>query len=572
MRQLTRLLCRHWLPIVILGIQSAFVAGMALKQSVTFDETGHLLAGVAHWRHGDFSLYAVNPPLSRLVAALPALPLAGSFEFPPYNDLPERREELRLGVLLSTHVENYHYFSVVARLALLPFCWLGGFVCYAWARELYGFKAGFLALLLWCFSPNIQANASQVLPDLAVSSLFVTTCFLLRKRSRGDVRDSPIIAGLVLGATLLGKFTAVLLVPVVLAVLFCRAARSEGNSFLLRIGRGIGKGVTICSVSLLVINCGYFFEETMLPLKEFEFLSETFSGRSSSENMKGNRFLHVWNAEIPVPLPRNYVLGIDLAKYELERGYWSYLNGEFSTTGWWYFYLYGLAIKEPVGLFGLLLIAGMSLTCRVPTRKLQADEILLVGVPVFLLGILSTETGYTHHVRYALPVLPFAYILATKSVANSWIMKARWALVAWFVASSVLCYPHQISYFNELAGGPSNGWKHLNTSNFDWGQDLLYLRDWVHENPERKPLYVRSSGAVPPVVYGIECQDVAPEVSPEGVTFPAGWYAISVGEMLKVESPVLPFLNLTPVARVAHTIFIYHVESPFAPNVGRHAE
>ncbi len=154
-RQLAILLCKQWLPIAFLGIQSTLVVGIAVKQSVAVDETGHLLAGIANWRYGDFSLYGVNPRLSRLVAALPALPVAGGFDFPPYNDLPERREELRLGVLLSTQVDKYHCMSVIARLALLPFCWLGGFVCDAWAKELYGFKAGFFALLLWCFSPNI---------------------------------------------------------------------------------------------------------------------------------------------------------------------------------------------------------------------------------------------------------------------------------------------------------------------------------------------------------------------------------------------------------------------------------
>ncbi|MDA0812867.1 MAG: glycosyltransferase family 39 protein [Verrucomicrobia bacterium] len=242
------------MPVAILALQSALIAVLAVTQSVTFDETGHLAAGLAHWKHGDFSLYAVNPPLSRLVATLPALPLAANFEFPAYNALPERREELRLGVLFSTQNEFYQYFSVVARLTLLPFCWLGGFVCYAWAKDLYGFKAGLLALLLWCFSPNIQANASQVLPDLAVSSLFVTSCFLLRKQSKGNVNDAPVVAGLVLGAALLCKFTAVLLVPVVVAVFCWRVARLDGKSVHFRMVRGIGKAVTICSVSLLVIK------------------------------------------------------------------------------------------------------------------------------------------------------------------------------------------------------------------------------------------------------------------------------------------------------------------------------
>jgi len=32
--------------------------------------------------------------------------------------------------------------------------------------------------------------------------------------------------------------------------------------------------------------------------------------------------------------------------------------------------------------------------------------------------------------------------------------------------------PHYLAYFNELAGGPANGFKELADSNLDWGQDL----------------------------------------------------------------------------------------------------
>lgn len=41
------------------------------------------------------------------------------------------------------------------------------------------------------------------------------------------------------------------------------------------------------------------------------------------------------------------------------------------------------------------------------------------------------------------------------------------------IASTLRVYPHQLAYFNEAAGGPQNGHKHLLHSNFNWGQDKL---------------------------------------------------------------------------------------------------
>lgn len=45
--------------------------------------------------------------------------------------------------------------------------------------------------------------------------------------------------------------------------------------------------------------------------------------------------------------------------------------------------------------------------------------------------------------------------------------------------STLRVYPHQLAYFNEFAGGPENGYKHLLHSNLNWGQDLGLLRDWM---------------------------------------------------------------------------------------------
>ena len=44
--------------------------------------------------------------------------------------------------------------------------------------------------------------------------------------------------------------------------------------------------------------------------------------------------------------------------------------------------------------------------------------------------------------------------------------------LAWHVGESVTIRPDYLAYFNQLAGGPSEGYKHLADSSLDWGQDL----------------------------------------------------------------------------------------------------
>ena len=47
------------------------------------------------------------------------------------------------------------------------------------------------------------------------------------------------------------------------------------------------------------------------------------------------------------------------------------------------------------------------------------------------------------------------------------------AALLWTAGSTLAAYPHQLAYFNELAGGPENGHRHLLGSSFDWGQDVF---------------------------------------------------------------------------------------------------
>ncbi len=67
-----------------------------------------------------------------------------------------------------------------------------------------------------------------------------------------------------------------------------------------------------------------------------------------------------------------------------------------------------------------------------------------------------------------------------------------------YVQQHVWIYPHSMSCFNELAGGPQNGDKYLLDSNLDWGQDVFYLKRWWEQHPEDAPLntlFTNSYGA-----------------------------------------------------------------------------
>ena len=108
-----------------------------------------------------------------------------------------------------------------------------------------------------------------------------------------------------------------------------------------------------------VLNNGYLFEDSFQPLGKFQFFSRSLSGLEPGVAAPegGNRFRGTWLIHLPVPVPRNFVQGIDHTKFEYEMGYLSYLRGVKRQGGWWYYYLYAMLVKLPVGTLVLIGVA-----------------------------------------------------------------------------------------------------------------------------------------------------------------------------------------------------------------------
>jgi hypothetical protein len=125
--------------------------------------------------------------------------------------------------------------------------------------------------------------------------------------------------------------------------------------------------------------------------------------------------------------------------------------------------------------------------------------------------------------------------------------------LAWSVGSSLYYYPHSLSYFNELVGGPKGGHYHLGNSNIDWGQDLLYLKRWLDKHPEAQPLHLAFDCWYDPKIAGIEYTG-RPPTEPE-----PGWHAVSVNQIHVGSGLYEYFLRFEPVAMAGYSIYIYHV-------------
>jgi hypothetical protein len=562
----------------LLLIHAGLLAWAATQHSPSVDEPPHLVAGLAAWQLGRTDLYSVNPPLVRMLATLPVLAARPHTDWWGYfrGDRDERTEFEVGRAFLQANRDGWFRYFVLARWACLPLSLLGGYVCWRWAAELYGPYAGLLALALWCFCPNVLAHAQMITADAGAAALGVTAAYCFWRWLKGPTAGAACLAGVALGLAELTKMTWLVLFPLwpLLWVVDCALRRSGEPRPPWPVQ--FGQLALILLLGLGVLNLGYGCDGSCQRLGTFRFSCRVFTGQDQDvsklpREASRNRFAGSWLGAVPVPVPHDYLRGIDLQKLDFERGTPAYLRGEWRRGGWWYYYLYALAVKVPLGTWLLLLLAAALRLCRAGPSVRLRDELVVLAPPAVALVLVSSAPSINSHLRYVLPVLPFAFVWigqAAQARVRGWAVPAAVAgAAAWSVASSLLVYPHSLSYFNELAGGPTNGHAHLVDTNIDWGQDLFYLRRWLDHHPEARPFDVAFFGSIPPSMVGMDWEKFpkwaatqSTEAARGGELGPRpGWFAVSITNLRGMDHDYAYFLGFRPVAMAGYSIYIYHL-------------
>ncbi|HQU44945.1 MAG TPA: glycosyltransferase family 39 protein, partial [Pirellulales bacterium] len=530
----------------------------AWRCSPTRDEPAHLAAGISHWRFGDFSLYRVNPPLVRMLAALPVLLAGADEDWSAFSDRRLARAEFPVGsALVAANGPRSAWLVFLARLACLPFSLIGAGVCFRWAREMHGgAPAGLMALALWCFCPIVLGHAALLTPDVAAASLGAAACYLFWRWLKKPAWGAALAAGGAMGLAELTKFTWLVLFvvwPLAAAVWLWTSPRggaAEGTD--LRVSSDtVGRTrwamptlqlVTMFLLAAYVINFGYAFQATGAPLGDYRFVSQAFKGPSLGGDAqlysRHNRFAGTWLGSFRVPMPRDYLLGIDVQRRDFEGRIPTFYHGAWREAAPWYAYFYALAIKLPLGTLGLMALATFLTIWHRGVGCLNRNELALLGPAATVLIVACACTGLGSQVRYVLPALPFIFVWTGQSASSMFRERRslRWlgaGVLLWSAVATLANHPCHLAYFNELSSVPSAAPPPLLDSNLDWGQDLLYLRDWSKANPGARPLYLAYYGSFDPADVGI---DAAPaEIRRQGksrATRPApGWYAISIGRL-----------------------------------------
>jgi hypothetical protein len=529
--------------VALLSVMAVQMVWMAWVKSATMDEQNHITRGATYLRTGDMRLMLIHPPLINIISALLiawdesiVLPL----DHPSWHNA-----NLNSFATEFLWEANHDSHSIVfkARLPIVALALLLALIAWAWARELYGDKAALLTLALVALSPNITAHGSLATNDVGFACFALLSAYTFWRWLKVRTPSRALIAGIALGLAMASKFSAVFLIPAlaITALAHFLTDPSEERT-LKRFARLFALMVCIAVLAAMAVWLVYGFD-----------------------------FGYLRGKDIAVPAS-SYYNQMQHAARRVEQGNPTFLLGSYSETGWWYYFPFTFVVKTPLPTLALIVISFVYCWRR---RAWRPSLPLLVPPAIYMIisMIMPLNIGYRHIIPAVVFLLIFAGQVAQNFKQSRWFARAVAVALVWLVIEVASTFPDNFAYFNQIAGGPDNGYRVLGDSNLDWGQDLIQLREYM-EREGIESVKLSYFGSADPEAYGVQYEPLPSypryiwnhNYVPLPLQQPApGVYAISAtnlqGTLFKNHDLYEWFRSKKPDAVIGHSIFIYRLKA-----------
>ncbi len=511
----------RWILFGLLAFYGILSVLVSAQESATFDEKAHIPSAYSYVRYGDMRLNPEHPPLLKDLAGLPLLFL--NLKFP--LETPEWQtginEQWTLGDLFMncTHPDiacnDSDAILFWSRLPITFIALLLALFLFFWGRELGGTLAGLLATALFVFDPNTIAHGHYVTTDIGIAAfLFFAFYFFVHFLKRPSWKN-VVLAGIFLGLAELAKFSAVLLFPIfglftftyAITKRFSPTPETQHPRFKL-VAEYLGKYTLVVILCFLLIGLVYTLNTWNMPAeKTIANANLVFAGNTPAKIFARDTLATLTTAPGLAPLA-HYLLGVFMVFSRVAGGNTFYFLGTVSNTASPFYFPVIFSLKETLP-FLFVLLATLSYTLfriyKRLTGKLASDffrvfadsfQEHIAQYLAFFFVVFYAYVSITGNLnigfRHLFPILPFLYLLVAKTLADFYrrnmgtsgiLLRPLMALFfAFLVFIPLSVYPSYLSYYNALAGGHKNGYMIATDSNYDWGQDLKHLRDFVHEH------------------------------------------------------------------------------------------
>src|SRR5882724_4136876 len=368
---------RPWVTITGVILLLLVLEGQLLysvrRESLTWDEGDHIFAGYMSLKHHDFGLNPEQPPLVKMVAALPLQTM--TLREPQLQNRYFKTEAYLSGRDLI--FQNDHETIIFrARMAASIFALLVALLAFLTAQEMFGNGAGFIALVLIIFEPNFLAHGSLVTTDTGAAAALVSSIYAFYRYVKSPSWGRVGVLGLAAGLFFIVKHSAVLLpaMLVLLAASELLRPHQAGDETRLHQAVRLGGALVIAgiiAVGIMWVCYGFRYTARPAGTRMNPPLEDTLANLRPAEG-KVIKTMARWKV-----LPESWLYG--LADVRSVANTWpSYMFGKVYAHGVWFYFPVAFLIKATL----TTLIFVPLIVYAIATGKLRGwREILFLSVP-----------------------------------------------------------------------------------------------------------------------------------------------------------------------------------------------
>jgi hypothetical protein len=584
----------------------------SLGKCATIDEPGYLVSAWTMTHDDDFRLDCENPPPWKYYVAAgtrqAALPIdLGSPGWARLLKQFDYEEVFASNVMYRTPGVDPDALIRAGRARMLLIGVALGVVIAWWAWRLGGAVAAVVALAAFCLDPNFLAHAARIKNDVSAALamlLFSAGIWLLGERA---TVWRWLLVALCLGLAVTVKMSGLLAIPILGVTLLIRAlinqpwrvARWSAETRRQRLAAAavMFAGSLLFAWAFVWASYGFRYDLSSDPRQQLDVsytlqqsAYQDFFARNSGGStdqlryLDFNRDIRDWRPPLSMRLvlsamdhrllPQSYLNGL-LITFGMSQGRLTFLCGQFSVAGWWYYFPLAMAFKTPLTtLLGLALAAIFLLARRLRAVASNRWALVATATTPLLYMLAAMHSQVNIGLRHVLPVYPFLFIFLGVGASLAWRAAPRITgvlialLIAGLAVETSSAYPDFIPFFNVAAGGSRGGLTLLGDSNIDMGQDLPDLAAWQRQNPDRQ-LYLLYWGTADPRHYGIHYINMYQSTAPRDQTTPLPGaprvVAISAAVLTNFKArqndPALfnAVLEQDPVAVLGGSIYIFRL-------------
>ncbi len=535
--------------ILLLSIFTFLAISSILRKSGTCDEIAHHIpSGVVFLEKGDLKMATDSPPLAKYLVAAPVV-LFLKPTLPDNKDIWRNQDRAAFSRdFFFKYNKNAKAMLFASRLVVIIFGIILGLLLFIWASRMYGERIALFTLFIYSFSPTILAHARLATTDLITAFFMLLSLFTFWSFIKKPCMINIFLAGTSLGLAQLSKYSMLILYPIfiilyIIAIIKDKKVFKSPRTFNL---------LLIFLISIFIIWAGYGFKtepilvNAMRAEEKLEFVSGMAQKIFPSNPGAINPALESFLMKFPMPLGE-HILGLFGVLRHSYEGHLTYFCGQWSLKGNPLYFIVSFLLKTPIPII-VLFIMGLILSIR---KKLSINDYFLI-LPFFIYFIIASGSNLQVGIRHLLPIYPLCFMISARSIEFFKYKLLKIVIIVscvWLILSTLMTWPNFLSYFNEIAGGPDNGWRYLRDSNIDWGQDLPLLKEYMDKN-DIKEIKLAYFGEGMPEQYAIKHKGIfgkekqAPEYD---------IYAVSVNSLDSIEWTK----QYKPIAKAGYSIFIY---------------